>query len=301
VQQQKPPNPKRSVDAIAVRDGVCVLGMHRSGTSLVAGLLGILGLELGPEEAMLPPLPANPKGYWELADLVKINDLILAEFGGSWDRLPELPDGWEQSERLEGLRERARTVLRERFSGSAHWGWKDPRTCVTLPFWQSLVPGVRHVICIRNPVDVADSLRTREGHGRPWEEGIIDWLRHTSLALIQTSGSPRIVVHYEDFFEDLEARVKTLARFLGLERRLEEPGVLEQVREFVDPGLVHAHTTPARMAADPRVAKEAAGLYMMLRLASALEARGEPGRDPTAAYWGAIDRLAGRYLGRLPE
>ena len=31
------------------------------------------------------------------------------------------------------------------------WGWKDPRTCLTLPFWQDVIGSIRYVICIRNP------------------------------------------------------------------------------------------------------------------------------------------------------
>ena len=55
-------------------NGVCVLGMHRSGTSLIAGLMARLGIDLGPEEEFLPPESYNPRGYLELADLVHLNN-----------------------------------------------------------------------------------------------------------------------------------------------------------------------------------------------------------------------------------
>src|SRR5919106_6018808 len=83
--------------------GICVLGMHRSGTSLVAGVLRLLGVDLGSDEEFLPPDSNNQSGYFELADLVEINDEILAHYGGTWDELPELPLGWEQSEDLAHL------------------------------------------------------------------------------------------------------------------------------------------------------------------------------------------------------
>lgn len=288
-------------DALApVQDGVCVLGMHRSGTSLVAGLLGILGVNLGPEEELLPPLPANPKGYHELAELVEINDAILAAFGGAWDRLPVLPPGWQESARLDRLRERARLGLGRWFSSSDLWGWKDPRTCVTLPFWQRLVPGLRYVICVRNPVDVANSLRAREGDGHSWERGVEDWLRHVSLALAHTSTRPRLVLHYEDFFPDPSEQLRRLARFLGVEQRVTEPGVAARVREFVDPDLVHGRATLAEMANDPRVSPEAASLYVMLRFATDLEALRQAEHWPGPEAWCAIDRLAER-LDRLPD
>src|SRR5215218_4112214 len=66
-------------DGPKLAPGVCVLGMHRSGTSLVAGILRQLGVDLGPDDELLPPDPNNRSGYFELAELVHINDEILAQ------------------------------------------------------------------------------------------------------------------------------------------------------------------------------------------------------------------------------
>jgi hypothetical protein len=46
------------------------------------------------------------------------------------------------------------------------WGWKDPATCLTLAFWQTLLPHMRYVICIRNPLDVAISMERLEWGSR---------------------------------------------------------------------------------------------------------------------------------------
>lgn len=281
--------------------GVCVLGMHRSGTSLVAGILKELGVALGPEDEFLPPNENNQRGYRELAELVEINDQILTRFGGSWDNPPELPVGWADSKELAPLRDRATRALGARFAGSAPWAWKDPRNCVTLPFWQLLVPGLRYVVCVRNPVDVADSLRSREGEGRPWPEHVAEWLRHTALALVHTAGRPRTLVHFEHFFQDPEQRVRRLARFLGVEERLVEPATMARITELVDPELVHGYTGPDRVAEDPRVPLEAAALYMTLRLASDLEGIRAPARDLAPGAWTAINALARRCFDQFLE
>src|SRR5918994_5655575 len=78
--------------------GVCVLGMHRSGTSLVAGVLRQLGVDLGPDEEFLPPDPNNQSGYFELADAVEINNEILAHYGGGRDDPPGAPPRSGQAE-----------------------------------------------------------------------------------------------------------------------------------------------------------------------------------------------------------
>ena len=190
-------------------NGVCVLGMHRSGTSLVAGVLRQLGIDLGPDEEFLPPDSNNESGYFELKELVYLNNDILAYYGGSWD------DGPGAAARLGEVR-RARIHPRSApvfswrgdFADSPLWGWKDPRTCITLPFWQRLVPGLRYVICVRNPIDVVHSLRLREGEERGLDQQVLDWLRHTASALAYTAERRRIAVHYERFFEDTEREVR---------------------------------------------------------------------------------------------
>ena len=49
------------------------------------------------------------------------------------------------------------------FVGQSVWGWKDPRNCLTLPFWQSLLPHLKTIIIIRNPLEVAYSMHKRNG------------------------------------------------------------------------------------------------------------------------------------------
>ena len=78
---------------------ICTLGMHRSGTSLVARLLSLLGVHLGPDERVLTAGEDNPKGYWEHRSFVDLNDEILARFGGRWDQAPAWPASWRHRAR----------------------------------------------------------------------------------------------------------------------------------------------------------------------------------------------------------
>ena len=71
---------------------VCIIGMHRSGTSMVARLLQQCDLYLGPEYQLLGPDSANPEGHFEHTGFLKIDDALLRYFGGSWDfRIPVPP------------------------------------------------------------------------------------------------------------------------------------------------------------------------------------------------------------------
>lgn len=135
---------------------ICVAGMHRSGTSMVAALLRSGGLYLGEEADLLPPAEGNPEGYFENRKFVDLNEELLARLGGGYFRPPAFAPGCVEAA-ASALRGKVEDALRG-FAGREPWGWKDPRNSLTLPFWASLVPDLRTVICLRHPWDVADSL-----------------------------------------------------------------------------------------------------------------------------------------------
>src|SRR5262249_45296500 len=159
---------------------VCTLGMHRSGTSLVSRILNVRGVYLGPEEHLMRPSADNPTGHWESRLIKQINDEILSILGGTWQEPPPLPTGWERSPELAAPRRRAREIIEGDFAGSELWGFKDPRSSLTLPFWQRILDPMRYVICLRNPIDVAASAqdRSRENDAVPFEHGIELWLTY---------------------------------------------------------------------------------------------------------------------------
>src|SRR5258708_12379235 len=83
---------------------VCITGMHRSGTSLIANLLGRCGLYLGEEDDLLPPSPDNTDGYWENRRFVSLNDEILLTLGSAWDSpSPPARTGYPYEERFNPL------------------------------------------------------------------------------------------------------------------------------------------------------------------------------------------------------
>lgn len=213
---------------------VCVLGMHRSGTSLTAQVLHRLGVHLGNPLNIAGPHPANASGFWENIRLKDINEAILALRGGTWFAPRRLRGRWRRDGRLAPLEERARRVLEEEFGRSRRWGWKDPRNCITLPFWQRLLPPMRYVLCVRHPVSVARSLAARDGLS-PLRSLRLWWL-YNAAALRHAEQRRLLVVHYEGYFRDPDAVVEALARFIGV--RPPEAGAA-MARQAIDPSLCH--------------------------------------------------------------
>lgn len=242
---------------------ICVLGMHRSGTSLTARILNLLGVDLGPEAGLLPPSAQNVKGYWEQREVLEINDALLAAMGGNFANPPPLRPGWERSRELAPLERRAREFVSHAFASSPLWGFKDPRMSLTLPFWRELVPAMRYVICVRNPREVFDSLARYPSHVQPrsrtWSSL---WLLYTARGLQYTSAAPRTIVHYEDFFTDLRQQVDLLASFCSRPVTDEASAAIEA---FVDQGMRHHSQDPAEFIDDEREPSEVRRVYAALR------------------------------------
>jgi hypothetical protein len=216
---------------------VCVLGMHRSGTSLATRLLNLLGVYLGRQERLVPANDNNPRGFWEHSGVFRVNKHILSRLGGHSHAPPTMSPDWERRPDLADLRDRAREIIRDNFSGMPLWGWKDPRTCLTLPFWQELIASIDYVLCVRHPLAVARSLRTRDR--LPMEQGIRLWLTYVESSLRYTTSRTRMLVMYDDVVSDPLRETRRLARFLGRQELVESSEVQRAVLEFTDDRLRH--------------------------------------------------------------
>jgi O-antigen biosynthesis protein len=242
---------------------ICTLGMHRSGTSLVTRALNLLGVYLGPDSRVMTSGHDNPTGYWEYRPFVDINDELLARFGGTWDEPPVFPADWLHDPCLEDLKESARALVFEDFPATPLWGWKDPRACLTLPFWQEAIGPMHYVLCLRNPSAVLASLARRSAMSGEKAERL--WLAHVEPTLSQTIGQPRIVVCYEDIIEDWPRELRRLAAFIGNPARGDDPLVHAAMGAFVERELCHHRMSMEDLARDPRISFTTKSLYLAMR------------------------------------
>jgi hypothetical protein len=249
---------------------ICIAGMHRSGTSMIAGLLHGCGLYLGDEDDLLGANSGNAEGHFEHKGFLKINDALLAQLGGSWDFPPPLEAGWQESASLAALRQQATRLVSE-LSRRFPWGWKEPRTTVLLPFWKTLVPELRFVICVRNPLEVARSLAKR--NKMSLEHGLTLWHRYTRAALEGSAGAPRMIAHYEDYLLNPEAEAERLARFCGLQIPAHSTPLTSGIRVE----LRHQKSALAEILGFQTMPAESKFLYMGLR---ALARAGANEQDP---------------------
>jgi hypothetical protein len=210
---------------------VAVVGMHRSGTSMVAKLLQQAGLNLGDEADLMPPAAENPEGFYEHLQFVRLNDEVLNVAGAGWDCPPAAGVDWDD-DALDPYRTRARHLaapLQERLP----WGWKDPRTTLTLPFWRSAFGPLRTVVVVRNPLEVVTSLHRRNGFSTAL--ALTLWQIYAERVLQDTSPDERLVTHFDSYFLDPEREISRVLDFLDLNHDPDLPGL----RTAAVPALRH--------------------------------------------------------------
>jgi len=223
---------------------------------MVARLLQACGLFLGPEQE-LGFDSNNGEKHFENIRFVAFNDEILSRLGGSWNNPPDFPAGWETMPEVETLTVQAKKITRQ-FSGQPNWGWKDPRNSLTLPFWRRIVPDLRVVICLRNPLEVAHSLRKRgDLIGIPL---FLLWLTYYRELLSAIPPQQRVVTHYESHFEDPTTELQRVASRIGMEVPAD---VITRACAHISDDLRHHHITLTELAAT-NVPDEVLALYLKL-------------------------------------
>jgi GT2 family glycosyltransferase len=228
-----------------------ILGMHRSGTSALAGMLSGLGVTLG--ERLMPASPANPKGYFEHQDIVAVHDGFLAAIGSSWNSVAPFAAGWDDSPAAQIARRALRHIVARDFAGKPLWALKDPRACRLMPLWRPLHDEFsvepRFVLMLRHPDEVAASLAARDGIG-PARARML-WLRYVLEAEAASRAHPRSILHYHRLMSGDGAWLADAARIAD-ELDLVWPGPPAQAAAAIDellaPELWH-HRTEAESKA----------------------------------------------------
>lgn len=222
-----------------MRRCLMVMGMHRSGTSALTGVLGLMGVDLG--RTMMKPSEENPRGYFENLRVNEVNEGLLAAMKSSWDDILPPEDQWWKAGLIRPFASEMKEILRDEFPQSPLFSIKDPRICRLFPLWRDVLEGegieISAVIPVRHPAEVAESLRLR--HGFSLEKGLLLWMIHTVSAELFTRDIPRVWITFESLLKQTERTVSKIRRALDLSfpRTFDEVG--DEIGAFLDPALKH--------------------------------------------------------------
>lgn len=189
---------------------ISIFGMHRSGTSALAGALHKLGADLGPRSSWIQPAADNPRGFFEYGPVVDLDRDLLAALGGSWSSPPPLPSGWVHDERISDLRERAEQLSAEI---PERMVVKDPRLSLLQPLWEEIGRVPASLLCLRHPAAVADSLLSRNQFAI--DQSLFLWFRYTAAALHARPDA--LVIEYEALLTDPISQLERVTDHAALE------------------------------------------------------------------------------------
>lgn len=242
---------RKIINVVPPPIGVIVLGMHRSGTSMLSGLL-VKGLGYQTGGPLIGQSFDNKKGFFERVDIVLQNDRFLAKQQANWDRnvvayKGEL--GYQQ--KLNGQVKWKEGVKGLKFlnEGESPWLQKDPRMCITLPTWLPMLnkkPAV--IFTYRHPLQVALSLRKRnkiEGFPHfPLEKGFRLWIIYNMRAIQNSASLCTVYTSNDAVLANPKEEVQRVADELTNKCKLKPPPISkisqEVVNTFVDPNLQHS-------------------------------------------------------------
>jgi hypothetical protein len=140
--------------------------MHRSGSSLTTSILHSLGVHIGDE--LLGTHPSQPYGHWENVHFYRLNMEILKAAGGNWVNPPSVGA-------IQAVKPQFKGRILKTIQGAKKklWGWKDPRTCLTIPLYLPHLEDPRFVLVYRETAAIVESLMRRsgsKGDGERWRK-----------------------------------------------------------------------------------------------------------------------------------
>jgi hypothetical protein len=234
--------------------------MHRSGTSAVTRALAALGLDPG-VDPLMAATEDNPTGHFEVGRLNGLDDELLDALGGRWSAPPEVEPVDVAALAATSMGERARLLTAEVFADPA-WVWKDPRVMLLLPFWRAVLsPEPVAVVVLRHPLEVARSLRARDGMALDY--GLALWERYTRVALRDLEGMTAFVLDYGAAMADPGRALTDLDGFLvACELSAGNSGVGSQDAFVSDHH--RQRVTDEEFAAEPAVTDEVRALHRLV-------------------------------------
>jgi hypothetical protein len=201
-----------------------VMGLRRSGTSLVSQILHEMGVIMG--ETFLQTLPEwNPDGFYEDAEFVALADRVVAStWAVSNGRIAGLKDP--------GPLEELKALIRKRSSRYPNWGLKNFALAYLFHEFADHCPEPVRLVVTRRSFAESVFSYCRAAHTSP-DEAVPQFghdLVNVEMTL-KTYRGPAFQVSYDLLLENPAGTVKELAYFCGVPYKEEAAGLVKRERK----------------------------------------------------------------------
>ena len=231
---------------------VVVLGMHRSGTSVITKALECVGVELG-NNLMEAAIGDNDLGFFEDLEIVNFNDELLAECNKKWYST-ETIQGYDVENLIRrGFLIRAVEMMRRKLMNKKCFGYKDPRSAKLLPFWSKVYEAAKFdtyfILALRNPLNVVRSLQQRDGI--ECGHAYYLWADYITSSLTFLKNKKFIAIDYDHILDSPREVISQISEFLHMRINLGASDIYEQ--QIIKKSLRHWSFIDSDLAFDNSV------------------------------------------------
>ena len=248
------------------RQAIMILGMHRSGTSALGGVLCHLGAA-APKKTLMGPHSCNQKGLFEALAIASAHDEFLAAADSSWHDWRPFDVPWAFSDAAAGHYERIKAILIDEFGDEPLILLKDPRICRFVPYSVSMLADLNvtpvAVLPIRNPLEVALSLQRRDGFAL--SKSVSLWLRHVLDGEYYSRSLPRCFLPYDGLLQDWRHHITRIAEKTGIVLPNRSERTDAAVDDFLTAELHHERAIADGASEHPDLSPLAWQTYRILR------------------------------------
>jgi hypothetical protein len=257
--------------------------MHRSGTSGLTRLISMMGASL--PATLMRAASDNETGFWESPLVADCNDALLRALGSSWEDWRHLDADTMPAGLRAGFVQDFVGVYIKEFGAAPLTVLKDPRICRIYPLWAEVFDQLEidpcPVLPLRNPLEVAASLRLRNGFETA--HGLLLWCRHMIEAERRTRGMARAWVDFAELLAEPETSLRRVVHLLRPRWPQLQPPDLAAVSDFLNSELRHHRWTQEHVDQQLEVPRIPGEIYQALRALS--------NNDGDAAVFERLDRL----------
>lgn len=211
-----------------------VLGMHRSATSLTAGILSSYGMYAGTDESLLEADKNNQRGFFENKEIVLLDEAIWCEHGVYSGMYSEKINLFKDTK----YRNEINRIIKNLFENSEEKQdifIKDPRMCVTFPVWENEIQKYKLeenvIVVFRHPFEVAKSVQKRDNINFIYALKLWFYYNLSILYCIADCNAPVLILNHEDYFNAQEEQISKLEKFIGYKNN--------KAADFIDTSLRH--------------------------------------------------------------
>ena len=247
---------------------IIVAGMHRSGTSAITRVVNLLGADIARD--MLPARPGdNDRGYWESTAVVDIHDQLLRALGLSFDDPSPLPERWLESSFARDAQRRLTEEIAKDFGGSGIFVVKDPRIARLLPLWLDLLDKLAIksavIIPVRNPLEVATSLKRRDEYSVPNQtQAMLLYVRSYLETELASRGRKRLFVPYEQLLSNWALFATKLRNLVGSKVLWHTNSNEAEISNFLTVDLHRNRANRDQLAETPEISATVVEMYDLM-------------------------------------